>query len=556
MLVYGDQVERIDPAEALRRLGEQRDGVLGMVPGLARHTALSTLFVDGAMLLQGVADAAFAQGGCDDLRTVDRRLMGWLVELGRALIVSWDSEFAGLARLPGLPALGPLPGEVELRTPEGYAFYALYPEAYAAAARSLNLSAPPRVIGLRSIGTGLAAVVAAALDAPPPVTIRPHGDPFARTLAIAPRLAAALLDGSPHYVIVDEGPGLSGSSFGAVADWLEEHGVPRERIAFLPGHSNPLGPEAAAPHRARWSKAQRPAVPPDELLADRLQQWVVHQVGALSAPLQDISGGAWRSLRGTDETIWPAVNPLWERRKFLAHTGCGSWLVKFAGLGRIGARKLDLSTRLHRAGFGAEPAGLAHGWLIERWHDDARPARPNLDELASYLALRRSFPAPSVGATPHSLLVMAHRNAPEWLGDWSPDADRIAAAQRPVAIDGRMEAHEWLRRRSGQLLKADALDHHAGHELIGCQDIAWDVAGAIVELDLGSEDTELLSRRLGVSPDLLDFHQRCYLAFRIGARRLGAAMLGHWPAEAARNIADAERYERRLSALVNCIEHA
>jgi hypothetical protein len=30
-----------------------------------------------------------------------------------------------------------------------------------------------------------------------------------------------------------------------------------------------------------------------------------------------------------------------------------------------------------------------------------------------------------------------------------------------------------------RLLKTDALDYHAGHDPIGCQDIAWDIAGAI-----------------------------------------------------------------------------
>jgi hypothetical protein len=129
--------------------------------------------------------------------------------------------------------------------PEGYAFYALHPALYAAAAARL----PPadwRVIGIRSIGTGLAAVAASALRAPPPVTVRPGGHPFSRELRLAPELKAewAAHDGS--FAVVDEGPGLSGSSFGAVADALERLGVPRERIAFLPGHGGDLGPSSLA----------------------------------------------------------------------------------------------------------------------------------------------------------------------------------------------------------------------------------------------------------------------------------------------------------------------
>ena len=36
------------------------------------------------------------------------------------------------------------------------------------------------------------------------------------------------------------------------------------------------------------------------------------------------------------------------------------------------------------------------------------------------------------------------------------------------------------------LLKTDALDHSEGHDLIGCQDIAWDVVGAATELELSA----------------------------------------------------------------------
>lgn len=556
MLVYGDHKQQVDPRHVLECIRRRSDEVAAMPAGVERHAALTGLFIDLAALTQGIADFAFQASVEDDRRAPEAALMGSLVALGRALITSWDSGFVGLTPLPLLPAIEGLPEHVEISLPEGYAFYALYPEAYALAARRLQLTGPPRIIGLRSIGTGLAAITAAALDAPLPFTVRPHGDPFARTLAIAAPLEAALLDGSPHYVIVDEGPGLSGSSFGAVADWLEERGVPAERIAFLPGHDHALGSQANERHSARWVTAQRPVVGSDALLAGRLEAWISELVGVLTKPLQDISGGAWRHLRSLDESAWPATNPTWERRKFLARTRNGAWLIKFAGLGAIGERKLELARQLHSGGFGAEPVGLAHGWLIERWHQDAQPAWPSLDELTAYQKFRRGLSAPAAGAPLDALVTMARRNAPKWLADWSPDTRLLLRRLRPVAVDGRMERHEWLRLPDGRLLKTDALDHHAAHDLIGCQDIGWDVAGAIVEFELDGPAAEELRRRLDIDPDLLDFMLRCYLAFRIGARRLSADMLSHWPTEAERNRADAERYERRLSALVNVVEHA
>ena len=96
---------------------------------------------------------------------------------------------------------------MEVRVPEGYAFYALHPALYASAAAHL----PPgdwRVIGIRSIGTSLSAVVAAALGAPPPVTVRPTGHPFARELRLSAELEAEWAAHAGPFVVVDEGPVL------------------------------------------------------------------------------------------------------------------------------------------------------------------------------------------------------------------------------------------------------------------------------------------------------------------------------------------------------------
>jgi hypothetical protein len=384
------------------------------------------------------------------------------------------------------------------------------------------------------------------LKAPPPVTVRPIGDPFGRTLRIADGLAVELLDGEPHYVVVDEGPGLSGSSFGSVADWLEERGVPPERIAFLPGHANPLGPQASAAHRRRWRCTQRPVVALDIPHAPDIETLV----GPLHGPLLDLSAGQWRPLWQPTESEWPAIDPTWERRKFLARTATGSWLVKWAGLGAIGESKLALAEQLGE--WTPEVAGLTGGWLVTRWHEDALPTRPTLDELTTYLRWRAAIPAPQPGASLDTLVTMVRRNLPA-LADWSPDLACIHS--HPVCTDNRLAPHEWLRLPNGRLLKADALDHHQGHDLIGCQDNAWDVAGAIIELELAPAEADQLRAALGVSAKSLRFHQTAYLAFRIGAHRMSAGSLAHWPEEQARHLRAAERLEGQLAA-VDAVEHA
>jgi len=535
MLVYGDHAERVDPR---RRLAE-----VGAAAGrLLPHERLTDLFVDAAGLAQGIADADFVLAGEDRPRPAEAALLAWLTLLAERLLQSWDQGQVGGSAEP-LPDLADLPSEVTIKLAEGYAFYALRPEAFGLAARQLHLSSEPRVIGLRSIGTGLACMAAAALRAPPPVTLRPIGDPFDRRLSLADDLATALLDGGPHFVVVDEGPGLSGSSLGGTADWLEDHDVAPDRIAFLPGHAGALGPEARARHRERWEKAQRPVVTLDE----PRRSWIEALVGPLTG-WEDLSGGQWRSSWSAADADWPAVDPMWERRKFLASTAGDAWLVKWAGLGRSAAAKLRLAEQLRD--FLPDTTGLTHGWLVTRWHDDAVPTRPRLDELTAYLKARAALPAAQPGACPQTLVEMVRRNA---LPDWSPDIARFAP--RPVVTDNRMAAHEWLRLPGDRLLKADALDHHQGHDLIGCQDIAWDVAGAAVELDLAADEVEQLRSRLDVSPALLDFYRIAYRAFRLGAHRMSAASLAYWTEEQRRHAAAADLHAAALAA-VDPVEHA
>ena len=541
MLLYGDHSERLDPAARLHEVSSR------LRSGWLSHEALTDVFLDLAGVAQGVADADFQEWGSDRPRSSERVLLEQLTELARALSGSWDHGCIGAAVRPVMIP-DDLPEEVEVRLPEGYAFYALRPEAYALAARQLRLSGTPRVIGLRSIGTGLACMAAAALGAPPPTTLRPIGDPFARSLRIDEQLESELLAGDPHFVIVDEGPGLSGSSFGSVADWLEVKGVPPDRIAFLPSHGNPIGRQASEAHRRRWDSAQRPVVGLDE----PMEPWLERLIGTLDRPLQEISGGSWRSLLSASETRWPAINPIWERRKFLARTATGTWLVKFSGLGRIGRSKRHLADRLHGAGFGPEVAGLAHGWLVTRWHAEAVPTQPTIDELSAYLRFRAGLPAPEAGASLHLLTDMVRRNLPGWEA-WSPEMDSIQP--RPICTDNRMASHEWLRLPSRQLLKSDALDHHAAHDLIGCQDIAWDVAGAIVELHLSEREGWKLAEATGADRKLLDFYLVAYIGFRVGWHRMSAASLDHWPEEQRRHLDAADRLQLRLPS-VDRIQHA
>src|SRR5436305_12375157 len=90
-----------------------------------------------------------------------------------------------------------------------------------------------------------------------------------------------------------------------------------------------------------------------------------------------------------------------------------------------------------------------------------------------------------------------------------------------VAIDGRLLPHEWIA-DGDRLLKVDALDHHADDFFPGCRDIAWDVAGAIVEFDMATAaEAALVAGYARAARDRtiarrLPFYRAAYLAYRLG----------------------------------------
>jgi hypothetical protein len=570
MLVYGDRRERADASDCVQRLAADLRAVRAIPGGLERHFRIVALLIEAGRLLQGVADADFRIAGHDRRTAATEELTEFLAALGRAVCSSWAGRTVILPDPPGTSVAV----VVDLREPEGFAFYAVYPEAYAEAARRVSLRGPPCVIGIRSIGTSLAAVAAAAVGAPTFVTVRPFGDPYARRIAIAPELERELHSQSAHYLIVDEGPGRSGSSFGAVAGWLRERGVPLDRITFLPSHAGEPGPHASKAHRELWARADKAVVDLAPRLPQLLADWASQLIGALDGPLVDISAGVWRAHVYRDEREWPAADTARERLKYLAHAQGNSWILKFAGLGSIGERKLAMARRLHEHGLAPEPRGLAHGFLIEPWHDDATrltPADRPLAELAHYIGTRaRLFPAAeSDGASLHALLEMARRNVGLALGEtpaealdqWVRELPPLSARVRRVRTDNRLDPHEWLRLPDGTLLKSDALDHHQAHDLVGAQDAAWDVAGATVEFDLDPRETAWLAGEVAgaagwlVDPGLLEFMTTAYAAFRLGQASLSADMADGDPAEQRRIAAACERYERRLRTLLPLQSH-
>lgn len=547
MIFYG-KVSRVEATAAVLDEIEGWIGEAGSEAALPieRHGAWTAALIAAGGLAQGLADAGAEDGDVAALALATQLAIVMGASLESGFVERPTCRPAPVAEaLEALRSLADLPERIEIRRPEGFAHYAVYPEAYWRAALQLAAPFPTRILGLRSIGSALAPCVAAALRSAPAETVRPEGHPFARTVTVAAARAAAMRDGADAvWAIVDEGPGLSGSSIGAAADALGRLGVPPERLVLLPSHSGEPGTMASPQHLRLWSRARSTVCSFEDLWLDgperNLAAWVEDITGPLVAAPQDVAGGAWRRRRFNDEAAWPAVDRQNERRKFLLTGRNGTFLLRFTGLGRFGRDKFERASALAAAGFGLVPLGWRHGFLIERWRSDLEPLSPStldrpalLRRLGDYLAFRaRTFPAAAGGdgASIEALLAMARFNSAEVLGEaaarrvesWSAALPRLAAVAQPVAIDGRLAAHEWLKDRDGTLVKTDALDHCCGHDLVGCQDIAWDIAGAAAEYALSDDEVDALRAAVAgagpaCDPELLAFLRIAYPAFRVGA---------------------------------------
>jgi hypothetical protein len=470
MMVYREQRKRVRTAEVLQHIGESR--------GFERQIEMGELHA-------GIADAL-----CPDC----------------------DRDIRNAA----------LPPEIEVSVPEGFAYYALDPELYRIAARRFVEDVHPQsvaVIGIRSIGTTLGAIVEAEFRSlgltTRFATVRPRGHPFHRTVCVDYDLAHPWLGWSGHFAIVDEGPGLSGSSFASVAEFLGTLGIRDDRIVFLPGWNADGSTFNSEDARRRWQRHRRYTAGFEEL--------------NLFNDAVDLSAGKWRDLRG----VWPPVQALHERRKYLR----GNRLYKFAGYGRYGREKLERAARL--AGFVPPALGLEEGFLVTQWVDGraVRVTRPFIEHMAKYLAhIAREFATGEPAGTATLARMIEVNTGRLWTGP-IPES-------RAVALDARMFPHEWLE-TAGGYVKTDALDHYDDHFFPGPQDIAWDLAGCAVEFGAGPELVESYTRESGDrgAAARLPFYRAAYLAFRLGYCDMAAQALDPADPDAERFRNARERYD-------------
>jgi hypothetical protein len=380
------------------------------------------------------------------------------------------------------------PERLSISPPEGFTYYALHPLDFARLALQISdLSAEFAVIGIRSIGTTLSAVLAATLQGigkkAERITLRPSGHPYARVTEFSTeqkRWIAARNLHAAQFVLVDEGPGRSGSTFLSVAEALMREGV-------LPAHITILGSRAFDPaslcaqHAAeRWRQFR--FLSATSSMSERFRTWTY------------VGGGDWRSYYSGPEENWPESWTQMERFKVLSPDR--REFVKFEGMGRIGHEVKERAYALASAGFSADvwDAGdgfLAYAALSGRPLSTRDMSAELLERMARYCAFRVAAFRDSRSMN-GELEQMLTFNIHQEFGRELKLEPGVLASDQQVIVDGRMQPYEWIATAAGTILKTDAVSHGDNHFFPGPCGIAWDLAGAIVEWDLSKDEREFL----------------------------------------------------------------
>jgi hypothetical protein len=551
MIVYGDPQFTVSAAGFVSGLREQ-----------VRHTEITSIDELRALLVRtGQLEQAIADSVPDrmDLHAPSARVTDCAAD---AFYRLFKTRADGCWHKPVVSEIESLLGSITrdaralppltIKVPEGFAFYTLFPEQYCVAAdkwlEEIGSCKRTAVIGIRSIGTTLSAVVAAALRlAGCPVrrfTTRPFGPPHERRAMIHPEQVAD----AEFALVVDEGPGLSGSSMAAVASAITEAGLPRERIVFLPAHDQLPGPFSSPAVQQWWSTTRRYVVPVGEvrwrghsllqLLADRTRETFSDEVRAL----HDVRDGKWRRFAYRQESDWPTSFQRFERAKYLFELADGRRVLwKFHGLhkpaqpmeGRRPSRSHQAGARIQRV----QVLDRCCGFEGSAWIEGVRLRTTDVDDallrsLAGYISeVAEESLSPCESRTAFERLAeMAFWNTKKSLG--SSAAETVAECSEQVSPnadaealsygDGRLPPWEFVRSEDGTILKTDNSGHDCDHTVIGRQSLLWDAAGLLVEWNLNEERTRTFVEQFrgaaGVQCDesALRFFRIAYAAFRLG----------------------------------------
>lgn len=513
MFVFRDG-RRTVPGATLTRAAHD---ALDQLDSCSHGNRVSSLI--NALLLAGELECALADAGsleAPKTSHITDNLAEQLVSYEYDETSASQSAFFSPSKLASLLPSNP-PGELRISPPEGFAYYALHPLDFADLASQISLkSSLLGIVGIRSIGVTLSALVLAALRRrgaqAERFSVRPFGHPYNRRTEFDVRqteLVKTLNQDGAEFFVVDEGPGMSGSSFLSVGDALTAAGVQPDRVTFLGSRVPDPNSLRATDAGSRWRRFRS---------CYARQNSRLPQVAKLY-----IGGGEWRRDVFGDPRDWPASWTQMERLKFLSPDK--RQLLKFEGFGRFGQEVHERSCQVASAGFGPMPIEFTDGFSVYPFLRGKALSVTDLtdvmvERIAEYCAFRATEFRTSAPQNVKELETMVRFNVAEEFGYELALEHGSVASVSPVLVDGRMLPHEWLQMPSG-VQKVDAASHCDDHFFPGPTDIAWDLAGAIVEWSMPTHaQVQLIDRYRALTGDDVSKRLRMYLlayaVFRCG----------------------------------------
>lgn len=471
-----------------------------------RETDSSSLV--NALLLAGEIESALSDGGSESAVKA--------VQVTDTLASQFvGSEINDRTKLHSLAAdvVRNLPESLSVSPPEGFAYYALHPGDFADAVDQLQIRAPIGVVGIRSVGTTLSAISLAALKrkaiSSSRITVRPAGHPYDRKTELLPqqvRWAREMSQKGAAFLIVDEGPGLSGSSFLSTAECLMRQGIEADRITLVGTRDVDPVQLCTSDASLRWRKFGWKCV------ASRISERFKESTR--------LSGGLWRDLFLSGWVEKPACWLEMDAVKYWSRNGRD--LFKFEGFGEGGRKVRDRAAALCAAGFGPGVEDGGDGMSCYQFLPGIALARRDLstkvlDRLAAYCAFRATEFA-SGRAAEGFVEDMAAFNYSQETGRELAIPAEILRTACPVICDSRMSPYEWIQCTDGTLMKVDGCKDGDDHFLPGPTDIAWDLAGAIIEWNMSHDAAGYLLDRFrvesGRSTEKVSAFELAYSIFR------------------------------------------
>ena len=365
MYVFRDGRCTVSGAELISRL---KDALLRVCNASAQDSedCLLAALIAAGELECALLDSSEAGGSCPEVSCVTASEITDL--LAQALLTGRKDSLVSILQKAEQLRIGE---RYEVAVQEGFAYYALHPRKVAMLIEELGfgtrIGTSVCVLGIRSIGVTLGAVACAALALRGipcrRISVRPSGHPYDRRLELTPRLRQWVAEaGDAEFLVVDEGPGISGSSFLAVAEALESCGVDNSRIHLI---------------------GSREADPATLRAADACRRWGRYGFHVMqSAPLEprgagvNLSGGMWRRHFHCAADAMPASWPALEPARFLARDEPS--IFRFEGFGHYGEAVGARAALLADCGFAPQYLGNRRGFgeLCAGAGTNAVPGRP------------------------------------------------------------------------------------------------------------------------------------------------------------------------------------